>query len=227
MINFYVLLQIGFLTTTNKEVIKELLDEISKCLDSNTYLFDRGDYFIVKYLNKLDVSSDEILYNKIFYFYNKLKDETKTKIEKYSQEINTYVKAKKRLEEKIGLLIKKECSIDELYHVNYVIEEILEKVANNAGCFFEELIQNENTVTRRLKYLHLNKKERQEYDEKIKTLKEEAAKRLEGIDQTWKSITETEGIEDEKFKMKQKILLNTQENWDLFRNAFCRIWVLI
>ena len=48
---------------------------------------------------------------------------------------------------------------------------------------------------------------------KIKPLKEEAAKRLEDIDQTWKSITETEGIDDKMFEIKQK-------NWDLFRNTF-------
>ena len=124
MLNFYVLLQIGFLTTTNKEVIQKLLDEISEQLDGCDILFYKGDYFIVKYLNKLDVSSDERLHNEFFNFYKKLKNETKIKIEKYSQEINAYVTTKKSLEEELNLLIKHECSIDELYDAKYIFEVI-------------------------------------------------------------------------------------------------------
>ena len=220
MIKFYVFLQIGLLTTTNRIQIKELLTEISSHLDSNTYLFNRGDYFIVKYLNKLDTTSNERLYNKIFSFYKKLKHKTKIKIEKYSREINTYVATKKLLEKKLDLPIKADSSTKSLNIENEYFLKTLSDIIENSKEFLNKLTKEENVVTDRLKYLHLSKEEREEHDKKTKILKKEAAKRLKDIDKTWDSITESESSTDEKFEIKQKILRRTQEYWDLFRNIF-------
>ena len=159
-------MQICFITTTNEKEIQELLTKVSHWLHDPTYEFDRGDFVILDDLNELDASSDERLYNKFFNFYKKSRHEIKFKIENYSREINAYVATKKLLEKKLGLLIKKELPTESLDKEKESFEKIRVNLVKNVNDFFKKLSENETVVAHRLKYLHLNKEKREEYDKK-------------------------------------------------------------
>ena len=211
-----ILFEINYTVLTSDETLHGILKEVDAALKSYYNENFNHKNNILTLLHNLKTKENETNYNEIYKLYKKIEEGTKIQINEYTKKINTYITSKKILEEKIASINNNGVFVENLNEQKKGLKYFLSNLIENANGFIKRFVYLERFFTKHLNHLNFSEEQRKNYDKIISGLETEATEQVDNIDQTWNSIANFE-YTNQKFKVKQKILQNSQKNWDTFK----------